>query len=140
MIGILEYLCFMCVLVWTFYLARSTQQKFHFEKKILSESSSVKFKCKRLSKSVKSTPHVSNGLRNGALILLLTVLDPITEMGLAHTIGFLTTYVFRNIVQNRELSPDITPPIAEIIWVKNVRAIVVCGFLMKSLKNHILKI
>ena len=33
-----------------------------------------------------------------------------------------------------------TPPIAEIIWVKNVRAIVVCGFLMKSLKNHILKI
>ena len=25
----------------------------------------------------------------------------------------------------------ITPPIAEIIWVKNVKAIVVCGFLMK---------
>ena len=25
----------------------------------------------------------------------------------------------------------ITPPIAEIIWVKNVRPIVVCGFLMK---------
>jgi hypothetical protein len=25
----------------------------------------------------------------------------------------------------------LTPPIAEIIWVKNVRAIVVCGFLMK---------
>ena len=24
-----------------------------------------------------------------------------------------------------------TPPIPEIIWVKNVRAIVVCGFLMK---------
>ena len=24
-----------------------------------------------------------------------------------------------------------TPPIAEIIWVKNVKAIVVCGFLMK---------
>ena len=24
-----------------------------------------------------------------------------------------------------------TPPIAEIIWVKNLRAIVVCGFLMK---------
>jgi hypothetical protein len=24
-----------------------------------------------------------------------------------------------------------TPPIAEIIWVKNVRAIVVCGLLMK---------
>ena len=31
-------------------------------------------------------------------------------------------------------------PIAEIIWVKNVRAIVVCGFLMKFLKKHILKI
>ena len=28
-----------------------------------------------------------------------------------------------------------TPPIAEIIWVKNVRAIVVCGFLMKLLKK-----
>ena len=25
----------------------------------------------------------------------------------------------------------ITPPIAEIIWVKNVRAIVICRFLMK---------
>ena len=34
----------------------------------------------------------------------------------------------------------ITPSILEIIWVKNVRAIVVCGFLMKSLKKHILKV
>ena len=33
-----------------------------------------------------------------------------------------------------------TPSIPEIIWAKNVRAIVVCGFLMKSLKKHILKI
>ena len=33
-----------------------------------------------------------------------------------------------------------TPSIPEIIWVKNVRAIVVCGFLIKSLKNHILRI
>ena len=33
-----------------------------------------------------------------------------------------------------------TPSISEIIWVRNVRAIVVCGFLMKSLKKHILKI
>ena len=33
-----------------------------------------------------------------------------------------------------------TQSIPEIIWIKNVRAIVVCGFLMKSLKNHILKI
>ena len=37
------------------------------------------------------------------------------------------------------ISP-ITPSIPEIIWVKNVRAIVVCGFLIKSLKNHIMKI
>ena len=28
-----------------------------------------------------------------------------------------------------------TPPTAEILCVKNGRAIVVCGFLMKSLKN-----
>ena len=35
---------------------------------------------------------------------------------------------------------DHTPSILEIIWVKNVRAIVVCGFLMKSLKKHILKV
>ena len=28
-----------------------------------------------------------------------------------------------------------TPSIPEIIWVKNVSAIVVCGFLMKSLKK-----
>ena len=34
----------------------------------------------------------------------------------------------------------LTPSIPEIIWAKNVRAIVVCGFLMKSLKKHILKI
>ena len=32
-----------------------------------------------------------------------------------------------------------TPSISEIIWVRNVRAIVVCGFLIKSLKKHILK-
>ena len=34
----------------------------------------------------------------------------------------------------------LTPSIPEIIWAINVRAIVVCGFLMKSLKKHILKI
>ena len=39
----------------------------------------------------------------------------------------------------QELGYD-TPSIPEKIWVKNVRAIVVCGFLMKSLKKHILKI
>ena len=33
-----------------------------------------------------------------------------------------------------------TPSIPKLIWVKNVRAIVVCGFLMKFLKKHILKI
>ena len=33
-----------------------------------------------------------------------------------------------------------TPSIPEINWVKNLWAIVVCGFLMKSLKNHIVKI
>ena len=33
-----------------------------------------------------------------------------------------------------------TPSIPEIIWVKNVRAFVVCGFLMKSSKKHMLKI
>ena len=38
------------------------------------------------------------------------------------------------------LKGGLTPSIPEIIWVKNVRAIVVCGFLMKSLKKHILKI
>ena len=35
---------------------------------------------------------------------------------------------------------DHTPPIAEILCVKNGRAIVVCGFLMKSLKTNILKV
>ena len=35
---------------------------------------------------------------------------------------------------------SLTPPIPEIIWVKNVRAIVVCGFPMKLLKKYILKI
>ena len=33
-----------------------------------------------------------------------------------------------------------TPSIPELIWVENVRAIVVCGFLMKFLKKHIMKI
>ena len=32
-----------------------------------------------------------------------------------------------------------TPSITEIIWVSNVRAIVVCGFLIKSLIKNILK-
>ena len=35
---------------------------------------------------------------------------------------------------------EYTPPIPEIIWVKNVRAIVVCGFLMKKFKKYVLKI
>ena len=50
------------------------------------------------------TPHYGN------LPITPTVKDPITEMGVAHTIDFPTTYVLRNIVQNIELSPDITPP------------------------------
>ena len=33
-----------------------------------------------------------------------------------------------------------TQSIPEIIWVKNVRAIVICGFLMKYSKKHMLKI
>ena len=33
-----------------------------------------------------------------------------------------------------------TPPIAEILCVINPRAIVVCGFLMKSLKKNMLKV
>ena len=33
-----------------------------------------------------------------------------------------------------------TPPIAEVLCVKNGRAIVVCGFLMKLLKKCILKV
>ena len=36
---------------------------------------------------------------------------------------------FRHFLPKR--GKKITPPIAEIIWVKNVRAIVVCGFLIK---------
>ena len=35
---------------------------------------------------------------------------------------------------------EVTSSIPEIIWVKYVRAIVVCWFLMMSLKKHILKI
>ena len=40
-----------------------------------------------------------------------------------------------------EISPTVdvvifTPPIAEIIWFKNVRAIVVCGFSIESLKKY----
>ena len=34
----------------------------------------------------------------------------------------------------------ITSPIAKIVWVKNVKAIVVCEFLMKVLKKYNLKI
>ena len=42
--------------------------------------------------------------------------------------------------ENMEMSHihlAVTPSIPEIIWVKNVGAIVVFGFLMKSLKSHI---
>ena len=65
----------------------------------------------------------------------------------------VSTYVFQSVFFNAQnvLCPLLsfhtcffmhinTPSIPEKIWVKNVRAIVVCGFLMKSLKNHILKI
>ena len=41
-------------------------------------------------------------------------------------------FFFLKLVENKCL---ITSPIEEIIWVKNVRAIVVCGFLMKLLKK-----
>ena len=34
----------------------------------------------------------------------------------------------------------LTPPVAEILYVKNGRVIVVCGFLLKLLKKHILKV
>ena len=34
-----------------------------------------------------------------------------------------------------EIKDRFTPPIPEIIWVKNVKAIVVCGFLMKYLNK-----
>ena len=33
-----------------------------------------------------------------------------------------------------------TPPIAEVLCVKNVGAFVVCGFLIKELKKYMLKI
>ena len=55
----------------------------------------------------------------------------------------LTIFTFACFL-NREISfPAIdkyTPPIAEILCVKNGRAIVVCGFLMKLLKKCILKV
>ena len=35
-----------------------------------------------------------------------------------------------------KLHLNFTPSISEIIWVRNVRAIVVCGFFMKSLKTY----
>ena len=50
--------------------------------------------------------------------------------------GFYQWYVLHYLYSRK----DATPSIPEIIWVKNVRAILVCGFLMKSLKKHILKI
>ena len=40
----------------------------------------------------------------------------------------------------KALQTNGTPPIAEIICVKNVRAIVVCGFLLKWFKKKILKV
>ena len=38
-------------------------------------------------------------------------------------------------LRKSQVCTHLTPSIPEIIWVKNVRAIVVCGFLIKSLKN-----
>ena len=45
---------------------------------------------------------------------------------------------YQNIIQIakfEKFQSFITPPIAEILCVKNARAIVVCGFLMKLFKN-----
>ena len=55
----------------------------------------------------------------------------------------LLHYMSSRVVQNPMYPVKLincTPSISEIIWVRNVRAIVVCGFFMKSLKKHILKI
>ena len=51
-------------------------------------------------------------------------------------------YLTHTDVRSQKVSKGLlyTPSIPEIIWAKNVRAIAVCGFLMKSLKKHILKI
>ena len=49
-------------------------------------------------------------------ILLQKLFDPIVQLSAA-------------------LGAPFTPSIPELIWVKNVRAIVVCGFLMKFSKN-----
>ena len=58
-----------------------------------------------------------------------------------------TFFFFVNIVFGQKLTKNaknyqdiLTPSIPEIIWVRYVRAIVVSGFFMKSLKKHILKI
>ena len=53
--------------------------------------------------------------------------------------GKVLTYLFfGSMYQNRiVIVIHATPSISEIIWVRNVvRAIVVCGFFMKSLKKH----
>ena len=50
---------------------------------------------------------------------------------------FLACYTYNKLLANFLVTTLYTPPIAEILCIKNVRAIVVCGFLMKNLKKKI---
>jgi hypothetical protein len=65
----------------------------------------------------------------------LFVKTTFVETMLVNTMPVKTMFVKTMLVKTM-----FTLPIAEIICVKNVRAIVVCGFLLKSFKNNILKI
>ena len=62
-------------------------------------------------------------------------LESIAIMRIVSLLEVISRFLFRP-----SFSRFITPSISVIIWVRNVRAIVVCGFFMKSLKKHILKI
>ena len=68
-------------------------------------------------------------------ILRMSNLIPTEQESLANIMKLLTTK-YDNLFETRYC----TPPIAEILCVINPRAIVVCGFLMKSLKKNMLKI
>ena len=59
--------------------------------------------------------------------------DDFNESSLIHTrIPGKKVLIFTTpLCSNSTSTVQLTPSIPEIIWVKNVRAIVVCGFLMK---------
>ena len=73
--------------------------------------------------------YLCRGIENYKNFNILWVIEFFVEVLSTLEKKLVIKYVF--FVPSSVFTTRYTPPIAEILWVKNGRAIVVCGFLMK---------